>query len=64
MDLGLTPSELKFRDELRAWLKANLPKKSGQAVKTAESAAAYHQYLKDWQRKLYDGGYAGIADAG
>ncbi|HEV3136382.1 MAG TPA: acyl-CoA dehydrogenase [Pirellulales bacterium] len=61
MDLGLTPSELKFRDELRAWLKVNLPKKSGQAVKTAESTAAYHQYLKDWQRKLYEGGYAGIA---
>ncbi|MBI3838006.1 MAG: acyl-CoA dehydrogenase [Planctomycetia bacterium] len=61
MDLGLTKSELEFRDELRAWLKANLPKKSSQAVKTAESAAAYHQYLKDWQRKLYEGGYAGVA---
>ncbi len=61
MDLGLTASELEFRDELRAWLKANLPKKSSQAVKTAESATAYYQYLKDWQRKLYEGGYAGIA---
>ena len=60
MDLGLTPSEQKFRDELRAWLKANLPAKSSQAVKTAESAAAYHAYLKAWQRKLFDGGYAGI----
>jgi alkylation response protein AidB-like acyl-CoA dehydrogenase len=28
---------------------------------TADSAAAHHQYLKDWQRKLYEGGYAGVA---
>ncbi|HEV8067317.1 MAG TPA: acyl-CoA dehydrogenase [Planctomycetaceae bacterium] len=61
MDLGLTPSELKFRDEFRAWLKVNMPKKSSHAVRTGESAAAYYQYLKDWQRKLFDGGYAGIA---
>jgi len=60
MDLGLTPSELKFRDELRAWLKANLPAKSSQAVKTASSAAEYHEFLKAWQRKLYEGAYAGI----
>jgi alkylation response protein AidB-like acyl-CoA dehydrogenase len=57
MDLGLTPSELKFRDELRAWLKASLPAKM---VKTAESAAEYFAYLKNWQRKLYEGGYAGV----
>ena len=60
MDLGLTASELKFRDELRAWLKANLPAKSSHAVKTAESAAVHHEYLKAWQKKLYAGGYAGI----
>ena len=60
MDLGLTASEQKFRDELRAWLKANLPAKSSQAVKNASSAHEYHAYLKAWQRKLYDGGYAGI----
>ena len=57
MDLGLTQSELKFRDELRAWLKANMPAKM---VKTADSGAEYHEYLKAWQRKLYEGGYAGI----
>ena len=25
MDLAFTPDELKFRDEIRAWVKANLP---------------------------------------
>jgi alkylation response protein AidB-like acyl-CoA dehydrogenase len=61
MDLGLTPSELKFRDELRVWLKANLPAKTPSAIKTAASAHEYHDYLKAWQRKLYEGNYAGIS---
>jgi alkylation response protein AidB-like acyl-CoA dehydrogenase len=60
MDLGLTESELKFRDDLRTWLKANLPSKANQVVKSAESMTEYYAYLKSWQRKLYDGGYAGI----
>ncbi len=60
MDLGLTDSELKFRDELRAWMKANLPAKSEQPPKTADTYTEYNAFLKGWQRKLYDGGYAGI----
>ncbi len=58
MDLGLTDSELKFRDELRAWLKANLPKKM---VKSADNAKEYYQYLSDWQMALYKGGWAGVS---
>jgi alkylation response protein AidB-like acyl-CoA dehydrogenase len=61
MDLGLTPGEAKFRDELRSWLKANLPARSSHSVRTSESPAAYYKFLKDWQRKLFDGGYAGIS---
>jgi alkylation response protein AidB-like acyl-CoA dehydrogenase len=57
MDLGLNPAELKFRDELRAWLKVNQPAKSKETARTS----AYYQYLKGWQRKLFDGGYAGIS---
>jgi alkylation response protein AidB-like acyl-CoA dehydrogenase len=58
MDLGLTDSETRFRDELRGWLKANLPAKM---VKTADNAKEYYQYLADWQQKLYDGGWAGVS---
>ena len=58
MDLGLTESETKFRDELRAWLKANLPTKM---VKTADNTTDYYKYLADWQQKLYDGGWAGVS---
>jgi alkylation response protein AidB-like acyl-CoA dehydrogenase len=58
MDLGLTEGEKKFRDELRAWLKANMPAKM---VKTSASAEAYYDYLKNWQRTLYEGGWAGVS---
>jgi len=58
MDLGLTDSETAFRDELRAWLKANLPKKM---AKSADNISAYYDYLRDWQQKLYDGGWAGVS---
>ncbi|HEY4308728.1 MAG TPA: acyl-CoA dehydrogenase family protein [Pirellulales bacterium] len=61
MDLSLTASELKFRDELRAWLKNNLPPKGAHALNAAHSAADFHGQIKDWQRKLFEGGYAGIA---
>ncbi len=61
MDLGLTPSELKFRDELRSWLKQNAPSKASLSATTTESPAEFHRQIRDWQRKLFDGGYAGIA---
>jgi len=61
MDLGLTPSELKFRDELRTWLAQNAPSKADLSVTAAGAPAAFHQQIRAWQRKLFDGGYAGIA---
>ena len=61
MDLSLTPSELKFRDELRVWLAANAPPKATGSTHATASAAAFHQQIKDWQGRLFAGGYAGIA---
>ena len=59
MDLNLTAEELQFRDELRAWLKGNVPKDWDD--RREESLDARFNYLKAWQRKLYDGGWAGIS---
>ena len=59
MDLNLSADELKFRDELRAWLSANSPK--DWAEHREETLEARFDYLKRWQRKLYDGGWAGIS---
>jgi alkylation response protein AidB-like acyl-CoA dehydrogenase len=62
MDLNLTPNEQKFRDEFRAWLATNVPTEWTKGGSTSsEDNEAYIEYLKDWQRKLYDGGWAGIS---
>ena len=60
MDLNLTETEKRFRDEFRAWLGANLPP-PWTAATIAEDRAAYIEYLRDWQRKLFAGGWAGIS---
>ena len=64
MDLNLSPSELKFRDELRAWLTANVPQdwdsRRGEPAK-AQSMEARFEFLKRWQRKMYEAGWAGIS---
>jgi alkylation response protein AidB-like acyl-CoA dehydrogenase len=62
MDLNLTPNEQQFRDEFRAWLKGNVPAEwTGGGSTSSEDNDAYVRYLHDWQRKLYDGGWAGIS---
>ena len=59
MDLNLSPEEIKFRDELRSWLAANAPKDWDE--RREESLESRFDYLKKWQRKLYEGGWAGIS---
>ena len=60
MDLNLTPNEQQFRDEFRAWLAANLPAEWAGST-NSEDRSDYINYLRDWQRKLYEGGWAGIS---
>jgi alkylation response protein AidB-like acyl-CoA dehydrogenase len=59
MDLNLSTEELQFRDELRAWLTANVPKDWGE--RREDSLEVRFEYLRSWQRKLYDAGWAGIS---
>ena len=59
MDLNLTTEELRFRDELRSWLAANVPKDWDE--RREESLESRFDYLKAWQRKLYESGWAGIS---
>src|SRR5260370_94600 len=60
MDLNLIPNEQQFRDEFRAWLKTNVPEE-WKGGTSAEDRYDYVEYLRDWQRKLYEGGWAGIS---
>ena len=61
MDLNLTPDEQRFRDALRAWFRAHRPEPWNGTVKDAESRHAYYEYLRAWQRTLFEGGWAGVA---
>ena len=59
MDLNLTTEELQFRDELRGWLSANVPKDWDEwREKPLEDS---FPYLRTWQRKLHDGGWAAVS---
>src|ERR1700680_1219649 len=61
VDLNLTPQELRFRDEVRAWFAANVPKDWVKRRDEEESMEGRFGYLRAWQRKLYDAGWAGIS---
>lgn len=59
MDFSFSKKEEAFRKELRAWLEANLP--AGWLDGTFKMPDDEAGFLRDWQRKLYEGGYAAIA---
>lgn len=59
MDLHLTAAEVRFRDELRAWLQDNVPKEWED--ERSQPLDQRFALLKTWQRKLYDAGWAGIS---
>ncbi|WP_462406725.1 acyl-CoA dehydrogenase family protein [Gracilibacillus sp. Marseille-QA3620] len=59
MDFSFSKKEEAFRQELRAWLEANLPE--GWLEGTFKMPDDEAGFLRDWQRKLYEGGYAAIA---
>ena len=55
MDLTLSPAEEAFRDELRSWLDANHP-----GTEPNGDEAAF-EFRRGWQRKLHEGGWAGVS---
>src|SRR5258708_33651416 len=60
MDFSLTPEQETFRQTLRAWLKANIPREwKHQGTSEIPRVEAY-QILKKWQRTLHEAGYIGL----
>src|SRR5215213_2902639 len=55
MDLAYSPEQIEFRERARAWLAVNVPKETRPGG--VEGQAAYD---RGWQRRLYDGGWAGL----
>lgn len=56
MDFRDSPDELEFRTQLREWLAENAPR---EAIPHEPDARA--DFLHAWHRKLYSGGYIGVA---
>ena len=56
MDFELSESERAFRDELRAWLKANVPRNDV----GAGDQKSFVDSRRAWQQRLNDAGYLGL----
>jgi alkylation response protein AidB-like acyl-CoA dehydrogenase len=54
VDLTFSDAQLAFRDELRAWLDANPPGAE------PDGDDARYAWARDWQRRLHEGGWAGV----
>src|SRR5882672_3659796 len=62
MDFALSQKELEFASEVRSWLDANLPKEwRRDRLWTIADDPAWSEVSRQWQRRLYDGGWAAIS---
>src|SRR5690348_13359188 len=60
MDFSLSPEQQAFRDELRTWLRDNVTDE----FRTRRGKVADKEWISTrvrWQRRVYEGGYAGIS---
>jgi alkylation response protein AidB-like acyl-CoA dehydrogenase len=62
MDFSFTPAQETFRQELRTWLQANVPPEA-HALRHLQPQASPEDltFLKAWQKKVYEGGWAGVS---
>ncbi|MGH7986390.1 MAG: acyl-CoA dehydrogenase [Candidatus Binataceae bacterium] len=60
MDLSFTPEEEQFRAKVRSFLHDNLPPGWGKAG-FRPPAGSMTEFLRQWQLKLYEGGFLGMA---
>ncbi|TAL63963.1 MAG: pimeloyl-CoA dehydrogenase large subunit, partial [Burkholderiaceae bacterium] len=57
MDLAFTPEEQKFRDDIRAWVRANLPADISQKVHNALHLT--REDMQNWAKILGKKGWLG-----
>ena len=61
MDFSLTPEQIQFRDEVRTWLRANVPPDWGnRPLFGPDSPEELYGFLRQWQRSLSDAGFLGL----
>jgi alkylation response protein AidB-like acyl-CoA dehydrogenase len=61
MDFGFSAEEERFRERVRAFLKSNLPERPREEGWWSSGENARIEFLRDWQRRLYENGFAGMA---
>jgi alkylation response protein AidB-like acyl-CoA dehydrogenase len=62
MDLGESPEHRAFRLRIRGWLEENLPPGfDTPGYRGPREPAERFALVKEWQRKLFDGGWAGLS---
>ncbi len=59
MDLAFTPEEEQFRQDIRAWVRDNLPKDLAQKVHNAQNLS--REDMQRWARILGQKGWLGYA---
>jgi alkylation response protein AidB-like acyl-CoA dehydrogenase len=60
MDLSYSSQEEAFRRRVRDFLEANLPPGWGSSGYAMPKGDAWTEFLRDWQRRLYDNGFLGL----
>src|SRR5579871_7067964 len=60
MDLNFSPEQEEFRAKVQAFLRDNLPPGWGKAG-FRPAGMSMTDFLRDWQRRLYEGGFLGMA---
>jgi len=62
MDFRETPELAAFRSEVREWLERSMPPGTGQpGIRGPSEPGERIAFAKDWQRRLFEGGWAGLA---
>lgn len=61
MDLAFGPEEEQFRQRVRDFLRDNLPPKWGTAEQRLPEGMTQTDFLRDWQRRLYENGLLGMS---
>jgi alkylation response protein AidB-like acyl-CoA dehydrogenase len=61
MDLAFSPEEERFRERVRSFLRDNLPPKWGTAEQRLPEGMTQVEFLRDWQRRLYENGLLGMS---
>ena len=61
MDFSFSLQEERFREKVRDFLRSNLPPGWGEADFHLPESRSQIEFLRDWQRRLFDHGFLGMA---